>query len=105
MLDLQLLYETEFRPANKYVRDDPQNGEQEPPENVGTPSMWVSSVKKRYAEWFKEGWIEDTFSGDTPSLPVAGSFNKVAKRIQASTPLIVSRVQHQLLNTLRQVSQ
>ena len=105
LLDLQLLYETEFRPANKYVRDDPQNGEQEPPENVGTPSMWVSSVKKRYAEWFKEGWIEDTFSGDTPSLPVAGSFNKVAKRIQASTPLIVSRVQHQLLNTLRQVSQ
>jgi len=97
MLDLKLMYETVFRPANKYVRADPAPGELEPPSGIGHPSLWNSSVAARMDEWFRSSWIEDP----TKNPPIS-QFNKTAKAIESLVPLIVSRVQHQLRQIVRQ---
>jgi len=91
------MYETVFRPANKYVRADPAPGELEPPSGIGHPSLWNSSVAARMDEWFRSSWIEDP----TKNPPIS-QFNKTAKAIESLVPLIVSRVQHQLRQIVRQ---
>lgn len=99
MLDLKLLYETGFRPNNKYVRGDPLDGELEPPAGVGFPLQWNGTVMIRLLDYFINGWIED------PNVnPPTSQFNRPAKAIESNVPLIVSRVQHQLRQIVRQTA-
>jgi phage tail sheath gpL-like len=97
MLDLKLLYETEFRPGNKYVRADPLPGEADPPVNVGYPRLWNTAVYARMKAWFNSGWIENPDAN-----PPQSQFNKPAKAIESLVPLVVSRVQHQIRQIVRQ---
>lgn len=96
----------EFRQANKYVGPDPDtdNGELEPQAGVAYPKLWVSAVKGLMTDWFKNNWIEDTFSGDSPVYPVQAAYNKAARRIQSNVPFVVRRVQHQLSVIARQTA-
>lgn len=105
VLDLQNLYD-EFRQANKYVGPDPDtaHGELEPSAGVGYPALWVAQVKGRMTDWFLNNQIEDTFSGDKPTYPIAASYNVAARRIQSNVPFVVRRVQHQLSVTARQTA-
>lgn len=97
LLDLMLLYNTEFRAANKYVRDDPKANEFEPPTGVGHPKLWTKAVMYRLLGYFQNGWIED------PNLnPPQSQFNRGARAIESQLPLIVSRVQHSLRQIVRQ---
>ena len=100
MLDFKLMYETEFRPGNKYVRADPKEGELDPPRNVGFPKLWNQAfLMPRLLQYFGNGWIED------PNLnPPQSQFNKPSKSIESLVPLIVSRVQHQLKQIVRQTA-
>lgn len=95
-----------FREANKYVGPDPdfEAGELEPPAGVAYPKLWVSALKARYNVWFANGWVEDTFSGDSPKYPVQAAYNSVARRIQSNAPFVVRRVQHQVGLIARQTA-
>lgn len=105
VLDLQNLY-IEFRQANKYAQDNPDTaaGELEPPAGVAYPDLWVAQVKGRMTDWFKAGWIEDTFSGDNPRYPVQAAWNSTARRIQSNVPFVVRRVMHQVSVIARQTA-
>lgn len=98
-LDSKLLYDTSFRPANKYVGPDPAPGEQDPPANVAIPRNWNSTLLNRMKGWFANGWIEDPDSN-----PPTSQYNTTSKRIESLMPLLVRRVQHQLGNITRQTS-
>lgn len=91
MLDLKLFYETSFRPANKYVQDDPPPELPELPSGVAHPTLWNVEVMNKLLGYFANNWIED------PRLnPPASSFNKTAKRIQSAVTFVVRRIQHQI---------
>lgn len=98
------LYWSQFRKANKYVQDNNPPEEPPPKSGTGTPELWTSTVKKQLIEWRDNGWIQDTFSGDTPKYPVQSAFNKAANRIQGKVQLVVARVQHQLGETIQQTA-
>lgn len=91
-------YETEWRPANKYVGPDPTDPELEAPANVGTPRIWNSALTGLMKDWYANGWIESPVGVLAPQ----SSYNSSARRIQSLMPLVVSRVQHQMLQTIRQ---
>lgn len=97
LLDLMLLYNSDFRVANKYVRDDPKANEFEPPTGVGHPKLWTKAVLYKLLGYFGNGWIED------PNLnPPQSQFNRAARAIESQVPLVVSRVQHSLRQIVRQ---
>lgn len=96
-LQLKLIYETDFRPNNKYVGDNPAAEAPEPPSNVAYPKLWEGVVFQEEMVWFRNGWIEDP----TENPPVA-TYNEAARRIQSSITLVVRRVQHQLSAIVRQ---
>jgi phage tail sheath gpL-like len=98
-LDAKLLYDTQFRPANKYVGPDPAEGEDFPPAGVGTPSLWNSSLTHRMEEWWKKGWIYPPSAN-----PPISQFNEEAQAIESIMPLLVRRVQHQLRQIVRQTA-
>ena len=98
-IDSKLLYDTVFRPANKYVGADPAEGEQEPPAGVAYPRLWNGDLLNRMQGWFANGWIEDPATN-----PPISQYNSVSKRIESTMPLLVRRVQHQLGNITRQTS-
>jgi phage tail sheath gpL-like len=104
MIEIRNLYENEFRPANKYVAPDPSNKELEPPANVGTPRKWNSALLGLMLSWTDRnngpGWIEDPSLDNT--LVPQSAWNAQAKRIQSLVPLVVRRIQHQMLVTVRQ---
>lgn len=99
MLDLKLLYETDFRVANKYVEPDPRPGEPEPATGTGHPSLWSRKVLERMLEWRANGWVR------APSLDhIQSQYNAVANAIESQITLYVSRVQHQMRQIVRQTA-
>lgn len=100
---LSNLWWGQFRVANKYVRDNPLPQEPDPPSGVGYPNLWKSTLTKQLEEWFQNGWLQHTWDpADDPYYPVGVAFNKAAQRIQSAVNLVVSRVDHQLAQTINQ---
>lgn len=99
VVDLQNIYLTEFRVANKFVGPDPAAGQEPAPPGVGTPEMWSSTVMSRDHDYFRIGYIEDP----TENPPVS-EYNKTARRIMCVSPWVVRRIQHQLGLVGRQTS-
>lgn len=100
-LDLKLLYETEFRPANPLVGPDPAEGEELPPSGVAFPKLWSSKAADRLQTYYANGWLEERPVG---VWAPQSTFNKVGKYIASETPLAIRRVQHRLDNVVRQIS-
>lgn len=100
MLDLKLMYETDFRPANPYVGPNPAPEEETPLEGVGYPDLWNSLVSARAEEWYANRWLEERPIGVW--APRSG-FNKPGRYIVDEIPLAVRRVQHRLDQVVRQV--
>ena len=100
---LQNLYWSQFRAANKYVRDNPLPQEPEPPSGVGYPKLWDGTLKKQLQVWYENGWIQHTWDvNDSPSYPFSSAFNKAAQRIQSGFNMVVFRIDHQLGQTINQ---
>jgi hypothetical protein len=96
-IDMKFLYETSFRPANRFVGPDPGPNEFEPPVGVGYPRLWNSAVMSRLNDYYTSGWVE------LPSAnPPVSQYNKTAKAIESLIPIVVRRVQHQMRNIIRQ---
>lgn len=100
MLDLKLLYETDFRPANPYVGPNPAPEDEAPREGVGFPNLWNSLVSSRAEEWYASNWLEQRPIGVW--APRSG-YNAPGRFIVDEIPLAVSRVQHRLDQVVRQV--
>ena len=100
MIDLQLMYATDYRPNNKYVGPDNAPEEFEPPEGIGTPKVWNAKVTQRLKVYFDNKWIESPTGANLPS----SEYNSASKRIMSSIPLVVRRVQHQLGSIIRQTA-
>jgi phage tail sheath gpL-like len=98
MLELQLAYQTDFRPSRPLVQPDPDPGELDPPANVAYPRLFEQLITwPRLRAWAAAGWIEDPDAN-----PPATQFNSTTKRIEQQLPLVVTRVQHQLVQVIRQ---
>lgn len=93
MLDLQLFWQTEFRPANPYVGPNPAEGDPEPPSGVAFPKQWNAAVVAKLEEWYKAGWTKFRPRRDTIWYPTS-EFNEVAEGIQTVVPLPVRRLNH-----------
>lgn len=100
MLDVKLMYDTEFRPANPLVGPNPAPDAESPLEGVGYPDLWNSLVASRAEEWYANGWTEERPVGIW--APRSG-FNKPGRYIVDELPLPVRRVQHRLDQVIRQV--
>ena len=100
-VDLQLMYQTEFRPQNPYVGPDPAEGEEPPPEGVAYPKLWASAVQARLEDHYESKWLEERPLGNF--APKYG-YNKIGKFIAGDTPLAIRRVQHRIDNVVRQTS-
>lgn len=100
-LDLKLMYETDFRPANPIVRADPAPEEEPPTAGIGFPKLWNSMVSSRLQTYFANGWLAEPPTGTW--APVS-SFDRAKGCIVTDTPLPVARLQHRLDNVMRQIA-
>lgn len=100
-LDLKLMYETDFRPANPIVRADPAPEEEPPTAGIGYPRLWNSMVSARLRQYFANGWLAE--SPDGKWAPVS-TFDRQKGCIVTDTPLPVARLQHRLDNVMRQIA-
>lgn len=100
-LDMKLMYENDFRPANPVVQDNPAPGEPEPPSGVAFPALWNGKVTGRLIEYKRNGWTVFEPKGSWAPTSV---FNKAGGFIASDIPLSVSRVQHRLDAVMRQVA-
>lgn len=89
IVDLQNIYTTQFRVANKYVGPDPAEGEPAAPPGVATPSLWTTTVQARNRDYFDIGYIEEPDEN-----PPQSEYNKTARRIMSVVPWVVRRIQH-----------
>lgn len=99
-LDLQLMYETEFRPQNPYVGPDTAAEEDEAPEGVATPKLWTSKANARAETWFESRWLKFRPTGIYSTI---SEYNEAADFIQSETPMPVRRVQHRMDVVARQI--
>lgn len=103
LLDLQLEYETNFRPQNPLVRDNAAQGEQIPP-GVATPDMWETVMFRKFAGYAdgtsSNGPIINGESFRVPTSPIynppVATFSKPDQAIQALATIYPLRVQHKL---------
>jgi len=102
-IDLKLMYETEFRPANPIVRPDPAPEDPEPTAGIGYPRLWNSKVQTKAQGYYDAGWLASAPTTGTQWAPKA-SWNKAGKYIVCELNLDVARVQHRLDQVVRQVS-
>ena len=100
-LDLKLLYETEFRPANPIVRPDPAPEEAEPPSGVAYPKLWNSKVTARLQEYYANGWLSERPVGQWAPI---SDYIKAGGYIGTDVPLAVQRLQHRLDAVMRQIA-
>lgn len=89
IVDLQNIYTTQFRVANKYVGPDPADGEPDPPPGVAYPKLWSTTVQARNRDYFNIGYIEEPDEN-----PPTSEYNKTARRIMSVVPWVVRRIQH-----------
>lgn len=100
-LDLKLLYETEFRPANPNVGPNPADGEEPPPAGVAYPDLWKAYVVKRARGWYDSTWTEERPVGSW--APIV-DYNRAGKYITCDLPLPVRRLQHRVDQVINQTS-
>ncbi len=100
-LDMKLMYETEFRPQNPYVQDDPSPEEEPPAAGVAFPKLWNAKVSERLQRYKDNGWL--AFAPKGSWAPIS-TYVKVGGYIGTDTPLPVMRLQHRLDNVMRQIA-
>lgn len=84
---------TGWSAVNRYVRDDPAQGEPDPPANVATPTRWRSEVLDELLNLQTEQQITGVGT-DNNTTPVA-EYDSTAERIMARVPVRVLPHQHQ----------
>jgi phage tail sheath gpL-like len=98
---LDLVWTTEFLPANKRVQDDPAPGAKEAPAGAATPSLWT----KRATRFLKDQEAAPALVvQDVDANPVQSGFDSTAKRIMSAVPVIPAANQHQIGVSVRNVT-
>lgn len=100
-LDIKLMYETEFRPRNPIVRDDPAPEDEPPPSGVAYPKLWNAKVSDRLQLYYRSGWLSEQPKGQWAPI---STYVKAGGYIATDTPLAVQRLQHRLDNVMRQIA-
>lgn len=100
-LDIKLMYETEFRPANPIVRADPSPEEEPPAAGIAYPKLWNSKVSERLQTYYSNGWLAESPTG---SYAPVSTFDRTKGCIVTDTSLPVARLQHRLDNCMRQIA-
>jgi phage tail sheath gpL-like len=101
MIDLQLFWSTEFRPANPYVGPDPAEGDPEPPSGVAFPKLWNGKVVQKLEEWGRAGWMKFPPTG---IWAPTSTFVEASEAIATVIPLPVRRLQHRTDQVMRQTA-
>lgn len=100
-LDIKLMYETDFRPANPVVRPNPAPEEEKPASGIAYPDFWNSKVSAKLQTYYANGWLSERPVGRW--APVS-DYYKPGGYIVTETPLAVQRLQHRLDNVMRQIA-
>lgn len=96
---LQLEYETNVKPENPRVADDPAADAKERPAGVLTPARWNDVVKRVLADAEAA-----TFLVDTALNPPRAEYNKTAKRIMGIVPVKDAPNNHSIGISVRSVA-
>lgn len=101
---LELVWTTEFKPANPRVADDPPPEQKEPLAGVGTPSGWNSTVYRILKSMERgEGYPAPILIDVDNRRPVS-FYDKTAKRIMSAVPVEPAPNQHSIGVSVRQVT-
>ncbi|MGN6103714.1 MAG: hypothetical protein ACTHU0_01290 [Kofleriaceae bacterium] len=96
---LKLYWQTVYRPAHLYVRDDPSTEEPDPPAEVATPRLWNVEVIAQLKELVLQNILMDV----DENLPKS-TWNDVANRIETDCPVMRLPLNEQQAVLVRQLS-
>jgi phage tail sheath gpL-like len=88
---LRIVWSSQFRVANPYVRPDVAAGEPDPPAGVATPALWNSRITTELRAMESERVLTQV----SANLP-RSEYNYVANRIMSAVPSVPLPHQHQV---------
>lgn len=94
-----LVWTSEFKVANPYVRPDPATNEPDPPAGVATPSLWN---KRLYAEM--QQMERENILTQVTLNPPSSEYNATANRIMCVMPVVPLPHQHSIGVSTRQLN-
>lgn len=94
--DADLLWTTEYRPANPLVQDDPPSGVKPPVSGIATPTKWMQRYTARLKQFEAGTWGGPPIIQQVDTYPMTSGFDNTAKRIMSTISVVPVYTQHQI---------